>query len=76
MKETWQQVALAGKLREYVLYHRCERVNWKGEAYNLSKHDPVTCFFQQGCTSSRFHNTPPSLSPTVPPTGVHVFIHA
>lgn len=59
VKETWQQVALAGKLREYVLYHRCERVNWKGEAYNLSKHDPVTCFFQQGCTSSRFHNTPP-----------------
>lgn len=29
----------SGKLREYVLNHRCERVNWKGEAYNLSKHD-------------------------------------
>lgn len=22
---------LSGKLREYALYHRCQRVNWKGK---------------------------------------------
>lgn len=46
---------LGSKLRDHIFSHRCEGEvgTVSGEATN-SKPDPVSCSFQQGCTSQRF----------------------